>query len=149
MKRIILGLTFFFSFLLPIKGAGILQKLTGGLHGSIFKDIPHPVYFSLQMLATYLIPFIFTLLFCKYINLKHRLPTSPPSKNIFIVGAIIIVIPQLLRLWTSTIQGGGASFALMSYAAPFILFAKLLIFIGAIRLFMSIKPSEKYEFTEN
>ena len=44
--------------------------------------------------------------------------------------------------------GSGASFALMSLAAPFVLAAHLLLIIGAVKLFMSVKPSNEYVYSK-
>lgn len=145
MTSVKIGLTIFFSFIFPVGGL-LLESITGGMYGPIFRELPHPVYLSLNIIAIYLIPFVIALLFIKYTNLKERLPSYPPSRKLFIIGTILILLPQFLRIWTSTIQGGGASFALMSYAAPFIFVAKVMIFAGAIKLFMAVKPSEEYEY---
>ena len=148
MPQIILGLTIFFVSMIPV-GSFLFRKFVGGMYSPMFKEYPHYVFLSLNLIATYVIPLIVTLLFIKYFNVKDRLPRPYPSKWLFSIDAFFILLPQLLRLWTSTIEGGGASFVLMSYAAPFIVAAKALIVIGAIKLFMAMKPSEKYSYPES
>lgn len=147
MPQIVLGLTIFFASMIPV-GSLLYRKFVGGMYSPFFKQYPHYVFLSLNLVATYLIPLVVTLLFIKYFNVKSRLPKPYPSKWLFSVGAFFILFPQLLRLWTSTIQGGGASFVLMTYAAPFVVVAKTLIILGAIKLFMAMKPSEKYTYPE-
>ena len=129
-------------------GSLLLRKFLGGMYSPFFKESPHYVFLSLNLISTYLIPFVLALIFVKYFKLKARLPEPHPSKWLFSIGTLVIVFPQVLRLWTSTIEGGGASFALMSITAPFILVAKAMIIIGAIKLFMAMKPSEKYSFPQ-
>jgi len=147
MPQIVIGLTIFFASVIPV-GSLLFTKFVGGMYSPFFRQYPHYVFLSLNLLATYIIPLAITLLFIKYCNLKNRLPKPYPSKSLFSVGAFFILLPQLLQLWTSTIQGGGASFVLMTYAIPFIAVAKVLIVIGSIKLFMAMKPSEKYSFSE-
>lgn len=148
MPHIILGLTIFFASMIPL-GPLLFRKFVGGMYSPLFKEYPHYVFLSLNLLATYAIPLVVTLLFIKYFDVKHRLPRPYPSKWLFSIGAFFILTPQLLRLWTSTIQGGGASYALMAYSVPFMALAKALIVLGAIKLFMAMKPSEKYSYIEN
>lgn len=145
MPHIILGLTMFFALEVSV-GSLLLKKLTGGMYSPFFKELPHYVYLSINLFATYIIPLVITLIFVKYCNLKSRLPTPCPSKWLFSVGAFFILFPQILQLWTSTIKGGGVSYILISYAVPFVFVAKGLIIIGAVKIFMAIKPSEKYSY---
>jgi len=147
MPQIILGLTMFFALMIPY-GSLLLTKMSGGMYGPFFKQYPHYVFLSVNIVATYIIPLVIALWFIKYFNVKNRLPKPYPSKWLFSLGAILMLLPQFLRLWTSSIQGGGATFALMSYAAPFIMVANVMIIVGAIKLFMAMKPSEKYSFPE-
>ena len=117
------------------------------MYGSVFKGYPPVVFLSINLLLTYIIPLIFTLIFIKKTNLKSRVPQQKPGKVLLLTGAALILLPQFLRLLTSTVPGGGASFALMSLAAPFVLVAHLLLIIGAIKLFMSVKPSDEYVYS--
>jgi len=62
------------------------------------------------------------------------------------IGGLVMIAPSFLQILTSLIPGGGASFALMSVSAPFILVAKILFYVGIISLLLAIKPSEKYSY---
>ena len=53
---------------------------------------------------------------------------------------------MVLRIFTSMIEGGGASFVLMVYAAPVIRIAEIILTLGLIKMLMAIKPHENYEF---
>lgn len=134
--------------LFPI-GPYLLQFAGGGMYGTVFREYPTVVFLSINLLLTYIVPLIFTLVFIHKTSLKMRVPQPMPGKVLFIIGTVLILLPQFLRLLTSTIPGGGASFALMSMAAPFVLVAKLLIIIGAIKLFMSVKPSGEYVYPDS
>jgi hypothetical protein len=147
MTYVTIGLTMFFAMLFPI-GSYLLQYLGGGMYGSVFRQYPPVVFLSINLLLTYIIPLIFTLISIKKTNLKSRVPQQMPGKVLLLTGAGLILLPQLLRLLTSTVPGGGASFALMSLAAPFVLAAHLLLIIGAVKLFMSVKPSDEYVYSE-
>jgi hypothetical protein len=145
---LIIGLTMFFSMMVPI-GPYLLQLAVGGMYGGVFSKFPPIIFLSVNLFFTYLIPLVIALVFIQKSNLQMRVPTPIPGRLLFVTGTILIVLPQFLRLFTSTIPGGGASFALMSIATPFIAVAKVFIFAGAIKLFMSVKPSEEYEYIEN
>lgn len=138
----------FFSLMIPI-GPYLLQITVGGMYGNVFKEFPPVVFLSINLFFTYVVPLIVALVFIQKSNLKMRVPDPIPGRALFVTGTVLIVLPQLLRLFTSTIPGGGASFALMSLTAPFILVAKVLIFVGAIKLFMAVRPSEKYVYPES
>ena len=144
MIKLKFGLTMFLTLILP---TGYLIKLLfGGMYGSLFKQFPPTVYISLILVFSLLLAFIFASIFIKKANLEQRLPTPIPGNNLLLIGGIIILLPQVLRIFTSMIQGGGASFALMSLAAPLILVAKIVLYIGIIKLLMAVKPHESYVY---
>lgn len=145
MTYVTIGLTTLLAMLFPV-GTMALQYVLGGLHGSVFKQYPPVVFFTMNLLLTYAIPLLVALVFIDKANLKSRVPIQKPGNVLLLTGSGLILIPQILRLYTSTIPGGGASFALVSVATPFVLVAKLLLIIGAIKLFMSIKPSVAYDY---
>lgn len=146
MFKLKLGFTVLLSSILPI---GFLIKLitAGGMYGLFFKKFPPAVYISFHLILNLAIAYAIVLIFIKKSDLTHRLPKVIPGQILLLTGSIIILLPQILRIFTSMIQGGGASYALMAYAAPLIILGKLLLFVGAIKVLMSVKPSEKYEYS--
>jgi hypothetical protein len=61
-------------------------------------------------------------------------------------GGFVILLPQILRIFTSMVEGGGASFVLMNFAAPVVSVAKLVLYVGIIKLLMAVKPHESYVY---
>lgn len=145
MFKLSLGFTVLLSIILPIE---VLIKLitAGGMYGLIFKKFPPAVYISFHLLLKLAIAYAIIYIFIKKSDLINRLPKIIPGQILLLTGSLIVLIPQILRIFTSMIQGGGASYALMTYAAPFLILGKLLLFIGVIKVLMSVKPNEKYEY---
>ena len=145
-----IGLALFFSMVLSGVIGLLLQKLTGGMYGPTFKSFSPAVFVTVNYVLAFAIPLIVAIIFIGKTNLKNRLPAPIPGRGEFIFGGIIILAPQALHILTSSIPGGGASFALFAMAAPVIALGKILIFVGAIRLLMSVKPAPEYvyELTE-
>jgi len=145
MVWIYIGLALFFSMIMSGIIGLSLQYLTGGMYGSFFKNFSPSVFVSLNYVLSFGIPLIVAIIFAKQTNLRDRLPNNPvPGRGEFIIGGLVVLAPQALHILTSSIPGGGASFALFSVAAPVIAIGKILIFVGAIRLLMAVKPSPEY-----
>jgi hypothetical protein len=144
MFSIKVGSMVFLSTIIPT--SYFMRLIFGGMYGTFFKQFPPAVFLSVNLLITLLIPLIITLFFIKKTDLVNRLPKPIPSQGIFLLCSVIILLPQVLRIFTSMIEGGGASFALMNLAAPFITGAKIVLYLAVIRLLMAVKPHEKYVY---
>lgn len=144
MIKLKFGMTMFLMLVIP---TGYLTNLLlGGMYGSIFKQYPPSVYIALNLALTLIIPYILASIFITKTDLYNRLPKTIPGLNLLVTGGIIILLPQVLRIFTSMVEGGGVSFVLMSLAAPLVLVAKIIVYIGLIKLLMSVKPHESYVY---
>jgi hypothetical protein len=138
------GIAMFLMLVIP---TGYATKfLLGGMCGSFFKQYPPSIYITLSLLLSIIIPYVVAHIFVQKTQLLKRLPITIPGLNMLLIGGSLILLPQMLRIFTSMIEGGGASFVLMTYAAPLILLAKVLLYIGTIKLLMAVKPSDSYVY---
>ncbi len=144
MKKIKFGLTVFLSTVIPTNY--LMTVLVGGMYGPFFKQYPPAFYISLSLAISLFVAFILVTIFINTSNLANRLPTQVPGANILALGGTVIILPQVLRIFTSMVEGGGASFALMSMAVPLVLVAKLVIYIGIVKFLMAVKPHESYVY---
>ncbi len=144
MLNLKIGLTLFLLTIVPT--SYITQILSRGMYGPIFKQFPPAVFISFNLVMNIVVAFIIASVFINKADLYNRLPRPIPGQNLLFIGGAIILLPQLLRVFTSMIQGGGASYALMHLAGPFVLVAKIVLYIGVIKLLMAVKPSEDYVY---
>ena len=144
MFQLKFGLTIFLSTIIPT--TYLIKLLLGGMYGSIFRQFPPAVYITTTLIISLLVAFIFASVFINKTDLANRLPMPIPGQGFLLSGGILILTPQVLRIFTSMVEGGGASFTLVSLAAPFLLLAKVLLYIGVIKLLMAVKPHESYVY---
>ncbi len=148
MIWIYIGFALFFSMIFSGITAYILQYLTGGMYGPTFRKFPPALFVAINYAINLGIPLIASIIFVQKAKLKERLPTSIPGGAFFVFGAVIVLLPQALHIFTATVPGGGATFALLTLAAPLVYIGKILICIGAIRMLMAVKPSPEYVYQE-
>lgn len=146
MKTTIFGFTILIAMMVPI--TKYLQAILGlgAIHGAFWKQFPPALYISTTLILHYAISFGLAYLLASKLNLKNRIPNPLAGQKLIWIGGLIMIAPSILRIFTSMIQGGGASFALMSVSAPFVLGGKILFYIGIFILLLAIKPSEKYSY---
>jgi hypothetical protein len=144
MLKLKFGLTM--SLMLVIPTGYLTKMLLGGMYGSLFKQYPPSFYISISLIISLLVPYILASIFIAKTDLYTRLPKHHPGLNLMMAGGLALILPSVLRIFTSMIPGGGVSLLFMVYAAPLIPGAKLLLFIGSIRVLMSVKPHESYEY---
>ena len=108
------------------------------------KNFEPEIYIALSILITLLISFFIVEVFSRVISLKDKIPSNYSQHGTFFVCGLLILIPQLLRIYTSTIEGGGVSHALKSYTAPITIIASIVLFVTVIKLFKAIKPEKKF-----
>lgn len=141
-----IGMALFFSMILSGVIGLALNYMTGGMYGPTFKKFSPAVFVALGYFVSFGIPLIVALIFAKKTNLKNRLPDPIPGRGEFILGGLIILVPQAVHIFTASVPGGGASFALFAMAGPVIAIGKVLIFVGAVRLLMAVKPFSGYVY---
>jgi multidrug efflux pump subunit AcrB len=120
--------------------------MIGGMYGTFFKQFPPAAYISFSITVSLLVAFLLASIFISKSNLINRLPDPIPGGNMLAFGGFVILLPQILRIFTSMVEGGGASFVLMNFAAPVVSVAKLVLYVGIIKLLMAVKPHESYVY---
>ncbi|BFM13557.1 hypothetical protein R50072_37100 [Simiduia litorea] len=144
MLRLKFGITMFLTLVVP---TGYINKLfLLGPLGSAIKQYPPSLSYAIGLALGLIIPFVLASIFIKKSNLYRRLPVSMPGLNLLVIGAVVILIPQVLPIFTSLVKGGGLTFSLMPYITSLVFVAKILIYSGIITLLMSVKPHESYVF---
>lgn len=137
MKTLYFGFTVFIATTIPV--IKILQyplyylgmRDLLRMYGPFWKQFSPSVFISVSLFVTYLISFGLAYLLIKKLNLKGRIPHPIAGAKLIWTGGVIMVLPSVLRILTSMVEGGGASFALMSIAVPFVLVAKVLLYIAS------------------
>ena len=144
MLKLKLGITILLSILLPI--SYFSRMLLGSMYSSFFKGYPPSLFIALLLVINLSIAFLLASIFINKTNLTNRLPLEMPGLNFLFFGGLMILLPEVLRVFTSMVEGGGASFTLMQFAAPLVVIAKLAMYFGIIKLLMSVKPHESYVY---
>ncbi|BFM13387.1 hypothetical protein R50072_35400 [Simiduia litorea] len=144
MLRLKFGITMFLTLVVPTSYINKLFLL--GPLGAAIKQYPPSLSYAIGLALGLIIPFVLASIFIKKSNLYRRLPVSMPGLNLLVIGAVVILIPQVLPIFTSLVKGGGLTFSLMPYMTSLVFVAKILIYSGIITLLMSVKPHESYVF---
>lgn len=152
MKTLYFGFTVCIATMLPLikilqyplhyLGMGDVLRM----YGPFWKQFSPSAYISTMLLVSYLLSFIVAYVLIRKLDLVNRLPQPLAGKWLIWVGGVIMILPGFLRIFTSMIQGGGVSFALMSVALPFVIIAKVVFYVGLFKLLLAIKPGEQYSF---
>ncbi|WP_372738394.1 hypothetical protein [Neptunomonas sp.] len=143
MLKLKFGLIIFLTELLPTHY--IVKVLIEVIFRYIFKTFPPDISTIFSMLIGYLVAFLLTTAFINKTDLVNRLPHPIPGINLITYSSLIILIPQLLTILTST-QAGWGNFAIMFIATPVTFVAKLVFYIGIIKLLMAVKPHDSYAY---
>ena len=148
MKTTLFGFTLLIAITIPLAKYLMTYSGLGGMYGDFWKQFPPSVYITSTLLLQYGISFALAFLLAFKLKLKNRLPSPLAGRHLIWIGGLLLVTPTILRIFTSMVQGGGASFVLMSLAAPFFPVFKILFYIGMFQLMLAIKPSEKIAYAE-
>ena len=148
MKTTLFGFTILISLIAPITTYLLAYSGISGMYGAFWKQFPPAVYISTTLILHYAISFGLAYILVRKLNFKERIPSPLAGQKLIWIGGLIMVAPIFLRILTSMVPGGGASFALMSVAAPFVIGGKVLFFGGIFLLLLAIKLSEKYSYQE-
>ena len=153
MKTTLFGFTLLIAIIMPHVAIPLEKYLLaysglGKAYGGFWKQFSPSVSISLILIIKYGISFSLALLLAFKLKLKKRLPSPLAGKYLIWIGGLLLITPIILRIFTSMVEGGGASFALISLSTPFVLLGKVLFYIGMFQLILAIKPSEKFSHTE-
>ena len=148
MKTTIFALAILISIAIPM--ATLLFKLFGidGMYGTFWKQFSPTAYIATVQLVQITISLLISIFLVKRYSFSKRIPSPVAGKFLIWIGGLLLIAPGILRIFTSMIPGGGASFAMMSLAAPVVLVAKPLFYIGVVLLLLAIKPHAKYSYPE-
>jgi len=99
--------------------------------------------FSIAVLTactTYLPALIVAFVFTRRANLANRLSKPIAGLQYLKVGLILIVLMYVIFALTRLSPGGGLSFGVAMFLAPFSIVAQVLILIGVVKAFLAVKP---------
>lgn len=140
MSTIFLGFTFLLAAIFPV-GGYIAQIATGGMYGPIFGKFP-PIFFHLFTLILSYVPMaVVSWIVLRKTNLATRLPDPPPGKGLLLAGVLLILVYLAFHLFASTIQGGGPSFVVASFAPYVIIPANICLVLGAAKVLLAASPN--------
>tara|TARA_R110000868_G_scaffold188581_3_gene431373 strand:+ start:2492 stop:2761 length:270 start_codon:yes stop_codon:yes gene_type:complete len=84
------------------------------------------------------------LVFIKKTDLMTRLPKPIPGRALFLLCSFVILLSHVLTTFTSIINGGSTTFALVNLM--FMAAAQIALFLAVIKLLMAVKPHEKFVY---
>lgn len=141
MFPVAFGFTIFFASIVSISSVTML--LIKFLQDLISVKILMHVVIALNLFITYSLTFLVAYIFIKKTNLINRLPEKIPGVSFIYIGGFFIILPLFLQIFTSMIEGGGASYTLIQLSAPFTIVAKPLLVAGIIKPLMSVSPQKQ------
>ena len=140
MTKAFLGFTFLIAALFPV-GGYLAEILTGGMYGETFGVLPPILYHLFSLAMVYLPAAAVTTWFFRSAQLASRMPLQVPGSNMLLIGTMLTVAFLVIRLFASTIEGGGVS-ALVDQLSPLILWpARALLAVGVVKLLLSVSPT--------
>lgn len=119
----------------------LFQKLTGGMYGPVFRH-HSPALFIATIISICVVTSGLLIWFVvrKWLFLE-RLEVTYKSTGWFILGNVLILIYLPIRVFASTLQGGGdPSLAVAVIGAVPVTVAKVCLGIGLIRVLIGIEP---------
>lgn len=140
MPIIILGFTFILAAEFPV-GELLLRSVQLVFH----MPVPKPssvIYWRLLSLAlSYGAAALLVNALVRRTHLKERIPPDVSGKGFLLAGVVIIAGFAALRLFASTIPGGGISLVVGMGAFLPLLVAKGLLYVGAVNILVSVRPN--------
>ncbi len=141
------GMVFIFSSVAPV--SILFKRLFGGMYGPVFKNFSPAIYRIATLFITYtVVAFIIYIIF-KKLDVMNRINTKYASTTLFAIGNIILSIYIVIRIYTSTIQGGGPSMVISMYGIYPVTIAKILLSIAIVRTLLSAEPWPEFEASTN
>jgi hypothetical protein len=130
MINITLAVAFALAFLLS-PGRRILQ-LT--IDGPVFQSLPAYQAHLLLVFANYWVPAVLVYLTLRVFRAELWIRPRPAIHLLLGLANVLLVIYILLRTFASSVEGGGASFLVMSFAPYVIIPARIMLTIGLVWL---------------
>ena len=138
---VLFGLTVFFSLYVP-------SEFIAARFTDWFAPYPHFVYLIFALLINTIVPLIIAWLFYTQLELKSRLPIELPKPDLFWLGGIVYLLPQLANIIGAATTEDGLAETIVSYRPTLFWLARLLLGVGVIRLLLAVRPSSKYKFPD-
>ncbi|MFZ6656939.1 hypothetical protein [Undibacterium sp. TJN19] len=128
---VFLSFMFLLADFLPI--GTYLMRLIPGFH-----SMPPGVYAVLTLLFRYAPAALITAWFFKTEKLQQRVPAPIPGVKFLFAGVMITLAVIAISMLASTIEGGGGSYVVSTFAFYILLPARLLMLVGAVKFLMGI-----------
>jgi len=123
--------------LLPI--GAIFSHFAKGMYGPIFKGISPAIYLIANIATSYTFAAILVLIIFKKTNLFDRIKRNFLSPVLFCIGNTIFILYLAIRVFASSIEGGGTSMAVSVLGQYPLSIAKACLGIAFIRLLIGIE----------
>ncbi len=136
-----LGLMIVIALIIPTNL--VIHKLIGGMYGSVFKGQSPAFFHLINVLIDFGIGAGLAWIAIIKLNIWNRLEPNYASPTLFSIGTSIIILFLVIRIFASTIQGGGPAYAVSIIGAYPLMLAKLLLYIAVFRVMLGIKPMDK------
>lgn len=140
MAIVFLGFTFLLAALIPV-GGFVAQLVSGGMYGPTFGRTAPIFYHLFALVLSYLPMAIVAWIVIRRTRLAERLPDPAPGRGFLLAGVLLILAYLTVRLFASTIPGGGFSFVVASFAAYAIIPANICLTIGAAKVLLAAAPA--------
>jgi hypothetical protein len=125
-----IGIGLLAAIFFPV-GSWVLHASTGGMYGSTFRTFSPALFIGLSYTATYLPPAIMAWVLLQHFKVMDRIPHRYRSTKLFGFGITLVLLYSVARALAATVPGGGAGFAVASFA-PFILSPALASLVVAV-----------------
>jgi len=148
-KRITFGLTILLSV---VTQAVMIVVLSVGVKGFAINTSISTIY-ALGILLGLITAYFVVLKLFKKLDVFNRLPIDVPSKNLLLIGGLLVLIPSIMQVFSLTIPGGGVAFATSQITSPFRTIGYVFLLVGTAKLLLAMKPHASYKYktsnTEN
>ncbi|HQV14802.1 MAG TPA: hypothetical protein PK620_07780 [Denitromonas sp.] len=135
----VLGFSVLLAKLFPV-GGQLLIMLLGGMYGPVFGKLPPALFHAFVLLANYVPAVIVATIFVNKAQLSERLPKEMPGSSTLLYGLALLVIYHGLRIFASTVPGGGAPFVVSIYSPFLIIPSNILVVIGVTKVLLAALP---------
>gem|GEM_PF-4786018 len=122
---------------LPI--SAIFSYFAKGMYGPIFKGISPAIYHLANLATSYVIAAILVHIIFKKIDLFSRIKRNHISPILFGTGNALIILYLVVRIFASSIEGGGVSYAVSILGQYPLSIARFCLGIAFIRLIIGIE----------
>jgi len=136
----------FIGTMLTVSGfipAGILfNYISKGMYGPFFKKFSPSIFHIVGVSFSFVISAILVAYLFKSLRVFQRLHKSYASNLYFGVGNSLMIVYLIIRIFASSIPGGGPPLAVAAIGALPVFIAKILLTIGIMRVAIGIDPTK-------